>query len=145
MSGWQKLISVLTAMLSINIAIAKEDVEKKILLKTDHSWDGNVYHAYPGGMPEITLLKVDVPPAHLLSWHYHACISTVYMTYGSVTLTMKDSAKKRTFSKGDTFSDTVNSVHQGLSGTQGAGMLVFFACSKNTSLTTEATNNKSPQ
>lgn len=142
MLNFQKLIIAIAAILSINIAVAKEGVEKKILLKTERSWNGDVYYAYPGGTPEITVLKVEVAPAHVLPWHFHACISTVYMTHGSVTLTMKNSGKKMTFSEGATFSDTVNSVHEGVSGGQGAGMLVFFACSKNRLLTTEATNDK---
>ncbi|MEB6535383.1 MULTISPECIES: cupin domain-containing protein [Pantoea] len=144
MLKWNKLIIALTTIFFMNTVIAKTRVEKKILLQTERSWDGNIYHAYPNGTPEITVLKVEIPPVHVLPWHYHKCISTVYMTHGSVTLTMKNAEKKITFSEGDTFSDTVNSVHQGISGSQGAGMLVFFACSKNTPLTTETTNNKNP-
>lgn len=144
MFNFRSSIITLAAILSINIAIAKEGVEKNILLKTERSWNGDVYHAYPGGTPEITVLKVEVAPEHVLPWHYHACISTVYMTHENVTLTMKNSGKKMTFSEGETFSDTVNSVHEGVSGREGAGMLVFFACSKNTLLTTQIANDKNP-
>jgi hypothetical protein len=45
---------------------------------------------------------------------------------------------KHTFKQGDSFTDTVDIVHQGVSGDKGAEMLVFFACADNQPLTVKA-------
>ncbi|CAI0735172.1 MULTISPECIES: cupin domain-containing protein [Serratia] len=115
-----------------------EGITKETLLKTETSWEGSPYQHYPAGAPQITMLKVTVEPNKVLAWHTHPCISAVYMTGGSVSLTVKKTGVKHTFKQGDSFTDTVDIVHQGVSGDKGAEMLVFFACADNKPLTVKA-------
>lgn len=115
-----------------------EGIVKTTLLKTDSAWEGTAYRQYPAGAPQITMLKVTVEPNKVLAWHTHPCISAVYMSGGSVSLTVRKTGERRTFRQGDSFTDTVDIVHQGLSGEQGAEMLVFFACADDKPLTVKA-------
>ncbi|CAM3654409.1 cupin [Rouxiella silvae] len=135
-----KIASFLIACLIIaNTATAAEnhnqDITKETLLKTDSSWEGTKYAPYPVGTPQITMLRVTVKPNTVLKWHTHPCISAVYMTEGNVTLVLKKTGQRKTFNKGDSFTDTVDIEHQGQSGTSGAEMLVFFACADKLPLT----------
>lgn len=126
-------------MLACMNALAEEShgegINKQTLLKTENSWEGTPYGHYPAGAPQITMLKVTVEPNRVLAWHTHPCISAVHMTAGSVSLTVAKTGEKRTFLQGDSFTDTVDIVHQGQAGAQGAEMLVFFACADNRPLT----------
>lgn len=108
---------------------------KESLLKSSYSWEGTPYEHYPVGNPQLSLLKVSLNPKEVLNWHMHPCISVVHMIKGSVTLTIKDKGIEKTFNEGDSFSDTVNIVHKGKAGSDGAVMLVFFACNKEKPLT----------
>ncbi|QJW54543.1 hypothetical protein HL670_01418 [Serratia plymuthica] len=134
-----KLILLALTMAFQGSALAAEDhgegISKETLLKTETSWEGTSYGQYPAGAPQITMLKVTVEPNKVLAWHTHPCISAVYMTGGSVSLTIKKTGLKHTFKQGDSFTDTVDIVHQGVSGDKGAEMLVFFACADNKPLT----------
>ncbi|MFI8416863.1 cupin domain-containing protein [Serratia sp. NPDC078593] len=115
-----------------------EGINKETLLKTETSWEGTPYGHYPAGAAQITMLKVTVEPNKVLAWHTHPCISAVYMTGGSVSLTVEKTGENKTFKQGDSFTDTVDIVHQGTSGAEGAEMLVFFACADNKPLTVSA-------
>lgn len=134
-----KLILLALTMAFQGNALAAENhgegISKETLLKTETSWEGTPYGRYPAGAPQITMLKVTVEPNKVLAWHTHPCISAVYMTGGSVSLTVKKTGVKQTFKQGDSFTDTVDIVHQGVSGDKGAEMLVFFACADNKPLT----------
>ncbi|MNG86883.1 hypothetical protein D3C79_456720 [compost metagenome] len=134
-----KLILLALTMAFQGSALAAEDhgegISKETLLKTETSWEGTPYGQYPAGAPQITMLKVTVEPNKVLAWHIHPCISAVHMTGGSVSLTVKKTGLKHTFKQGDSFTDTVDIVHQGVSGDKGAEMLVFFACADNKPLT----------
>ena len=41
------------------------------LLRTDGSWNGHPYKTYPAGQPELTVLKLTIPPHTKLPWHSH--------------------------------------------------------------------------
>ncbi|MFP3541729.1 cupin, partial [Pseudomonas sp. SIMBA_044] len=38
------------------------NIQVEQLLKTGQSWDSTPYAAYPAGQPEITVLKITIPP-----------------------------------------------------------------------------------
>lgn len=77
-----------------------EGIVKTTLLKTDSAWEGSAYRQYPAGAPQITMLKVTVEPNKVLAWHTHPCISAVYMSGGSVSLTVRKTGERRTFRRG---------------------------------------------
>ena len=102
-------------------------VQSELYLKTTKSWDGSEYLHYPEGKPEITVLKVIVPPKTELSWHTHPVISVVYLLAGKLNVIKKETGEKILFKSGDIFGDTVDILHQGYTEDIAAEMIVFFA------------------
>ena len=49
------------------------DVEE--LAKTGSSWDGTALPGYTEGKPEITILRITIPPKQRLPLHYHPVIN----------------------------------------------------------------------
>lgn len=91
---------------------AAEGIVKTTLLNAESAWEGAAYRQYLAGAPQITMLKVTVEQNKVLAWHIHPCISADYMSGGSVSLTVRKTGERRTFRQEDSFTDTVNIVHQ---------------------------------
>ena len=51
---------------------------------TTRSWDGTPYAAYPSAQPQVTVLKITVPPHTALAWHQHPMISAAYVLSGQL-------------------------------------------------------------
>ena len=45
------------------------DVNVEILVQSDKSWNGQALPAYPTEPPQISVVKVTVPPHSKLKWH----------------------------------------------------------------------------
>lgn len=103
-----------------------EAVEVKKLLSADASWDGVPYLAYPPGRPQVSLLRIRIPPKTTLPWHTHAMPNAAYVVSGSLTVQAKEGAR-RSLVAGDVLPEMVNAVHRGTSGPEGAELLVFYA------------------
>lgn len=53
----------LAILLSVHVAAADESgVHVETLSRTGSSWDGNLLPDYPEGNPEITILRITIPP-----------------------------------------------------------------------------------
>jgi quercetin dioxygenase-like cupin family protein len=50
-------------------------VKVEELTKTMESWDGSTLPPYKTGQPEVTVLKITVPPNTKLPWHVHPIIN----------------------------------------------------------------------
>ena len=127
-SSWRRALASLAA-LSILAGTAADEapVAVETLLKTTGSWDGRGYDRYPAGTPEISVLKVTVPPRTELSWHTHPMISAVYLVSGTLNLNIKETGRSISFKAGDVFGDTVDVLHRGYTEDAPAEMIVFFA------------------
>ncbi|BFO10909.1 hypothetical protein GGER_34190 [Serratia rubidaea] len=40
----------------------RSGVETETLLESEHAWDGTQYSAYPQGTPQLSVLKITIPP-----------------------------------------------------------------------------------
>ena len=99
-------------------------VEK--LLQTTHSWDGTRYADYPTGQPEITVLKIAVPPNTALDWHQHPMINAGYVLSGKIILEKKGSRDRKVFQAGQALAECVNMTHRGYTTNQPAELIVFY-------------------
>ena len=100
-------------------------VEK--LLQTQQSWDGAALPAYATGQPEVSVLRITIPPGATLDWHRHPVINVGYMLAGSLTVE-RDNGQTTTIRTGDTLPEVVNTRHRGFNpGAEPAGILVFYA------------------
>lgn len=110
-------------------------VHSETLLRTGSSWDGEPYKHYPSGQPELTILKITLPPHSELEWHCHPVPNAAYILSGELTLERKEDGKKQHFVAGQAVSETVDTLHRGLTGREAVELIVFYAGSPGVPLT----------
>ncbi|WP_204377994.1 cupin domain-containing protein [Chromobacterium sphagni] len=98
-----------------------------MLLKSSASWDGKAYAAYPAGKPELTLLRITIPPHTSLPWHTHPMPNAAYVLSGSLVLERKADGLTKHLHAGDTLPEMVGEAHRGVTGDQAVELLVFYA------------------
>jgi quercetin dioxygenase-like cupin family protein len=83
-------------------------VRSEVLLRSSSSWDGEPYKSYPSRTPELSILKITLPPHSKLEWHSHPIPSAAYIVAGELTLERKTDGKKQPFTAGQAVSETVD-------------------------------------
>lgn len=130
---WRCLALALTLFVSSQVQHAnaaqngQSAVHSETLLRSTSSWDGEPYHAYPSGQPEISILKITIPPRTKLEWHSHPMPNAAYIVAGELTIERKSDGKKRLFRAGQALPETVDTLHRGISGNQPVVLIVFYA------------------
>ncbi len=125
----KRLLGVLSFMLFHTALYAAENnpVSFETLLKTGKSWDGKELEAYPGGSPEVTILKVKVPPGAVVDKHKHPVMSAAVIISGEITV-VSEHGDRVTFKAGDAVVELVDTVHYGTNtGLVDTELLVFYA------------------
>src|SRR5437016_4617753 len=84
----------------------------KQLLQTTRSWDNRHYPGYPAGQPQVTVLKITIPPYTALHWHRHPMISVGYVLSGHLTLEKKDTRERKIFHAGEALAETLQTTHR---------------------------------
>ncbi len=110
-----------------NPAPAQENgIQMEVLLKSNQTWNGAALPAYPDGPPEITIVKLTVPPGTALPLHRHLVINGGMLLSGE--LTVRTEAGEETHLKaGDALLEVVNTWHAGRNeGSEPAVALVFY-------------------
>ncbi|MGE0223840.1 MAG: cupin domain-containing protein [Acetobacteraceae bacterium] len=105
-------------------------VTVETLLKTEKAWDGVAYEHYPAGPPELTVLKISIPPRTALPWHTHPMPNAAYVLSGELLVEKQEGGLTKRLGPGDTLPEMVGSVHRGVTGEQGAVLIVFYAGTK---------------
>ena len=101
--------------------------EATVLSKDTRTWDGNLLPAYPQGQPEVTILRISIPPGAALKVHEHPVINAVVLTSGDLNV-VKTDGKTLNLKAGDSFIELVNTWHYGVNpGTVPAELIVFYA------------------
>jgi len=109
--------------------------ESKLLTKTTQTWNGADLPAYPQGIPEITILRIQVPAGTTLPWHTHPVINAGVLISGELTVTTR-SGKTLVMKAGDPIVEVVDTWHYGKStGKTDADIIVFYAGIKNSPVT----------
>lgn len=106
---------------------AQAKVEVKELLRSQTSWDGTRYETYPTGKPELTLLKISIPPRTSLDWHSHPMPNIGYVLSGELFLETQDRDLKHTLRQGDSVAEMVGLKHRGRTGELPVELIVFYA------------------
>ncbi|WP_213807702.1 cupin domain-containing protein [Granulicella sp. dw_53] len=101
-------------------------VKVETLLQSAASWDGTPYKTYPSGQPQITVLKYTIAAHTTMKWHTHPFPNSGYILSGELTIEKKDGTKKH-FVAGEALTETVDSVHRGITGDQPLVLVVFYA------------------
>jgi quercetin dioxygenase-like cupin family protein len=105
--------------------VARSPIEIETLAKSTSSWDGTPYKAYPPGQPQLTVLKITIAPHTTMQWHSHPMPNAGYILSGELTIEKKDGTKKH-FIAGQVVTETVDSIHRGVSGAEPVVLIVFY-------------------
>jgi quercetin dioxygenase-like cupin family protein len=108
-------VGVLFFMLGIVTSAQAADslrVTSDTVLRATASWDGVRYERYPSGQPELTVLKITIPPHTELSWHQHGMPSVAYVLSGELTVETAGEGKVKHIVTGDAVSYTHLRAHE---------------------------------
>lgn len=116
---------------------AAHAAESTTLLKTTRSWDGTPYPAYPAGQPQVTVLRIVIPPHSTLAWHHHPVINAAYVLEGALTVEKRaqGAGSACSLAQGEVLPELVGQVHRGYTGEQAATLIVFYAGSAGADIT----------
>jgi len=116
------------------LAAQTNPIQVDVLVKTTSSWDGSKLPKYPKGQPEITVMKVIIPPYTKLPLHKHPVISAGVILKGELTI-MTKSGDTLYFKAGDSVAEVVNTWHYGVNdGYEPVELIVFYAGIEGTAL-----------
>ena len=114
-----------------DVNIAKVDV----LAKTNSSWDGKTLPDYRKGKPEVTILRIIIPPKTQLPPHKHPVINAGVLLKGELTVVTEDNETLH-LKAGDPIVEVVNKWHYGKNeGNEPAEIIVFYAGIRETPIT----------
>jgi quercetin dioxygenase-like cupin family protein len=104
-----------------------KEASVEVLAKTSSSWDGKELPNYPKGKPEITILRIKIPPRTKLPVHEHPVINAGVLLSGELTVYTEDN-KKVHLQAGDSIVEVVDTWHYGKNeGNTTAEIIVFYS------------------
>ena len=113
-----------------------------VLAKTSTSWDGGTLPDYAKGKPEVTILRITIPPKVKLPLHKHPVINSGVLLKGELTVVTEDK-KTLHLKAGDSIVEVVNTWHYGINeGDVPAEIIVFYAGIQGTPITIKETSKK---
>ncbi|WP_075341217.1 cupin domain-containing protein [Tenacibaculum agarivorans] len=105
------------------------------LTKTTKSWNGTKLPNYPEGDPEITILKIVIPPKTKLALHKHPEINAGVLLKGELTV-ISEAKDTLHLKAGDPIVELVNTYHFGENNSKNsAEIIVFYAGEKGKPIT----------
>lgn len=130
-----KIVATVLGLLVMSSSGAQDKplVQTETLLKSSESWDGTPYKSYPPGPPELTVLKITIPPHTALPWHTHPMPNAAYVVAGELVVETA-SGEKKVLKPGQTLPEMVGTVHRGISGDATVTLIVFYAGTKGMNL-----------
>lgn len=115
-------------------AVAQKPVAEQ-LVKSTNSWNGDPLPAYPETAPEITMLRITIPPGSQLPMHSHPVINVGYLVSGKLVVHTEDGETLH-LAAGDPIVELVNKPHYGSNpGSEPAVIVVFYAGTAGTPVT----------
>lgn len=102
------------------------DTQTDVLAMSSQSWDGSNLPAYPAGTPEVTVLRLTIPPGGKLPLHQHPVINAAVLLRGEIEVATKE--KSLHLKAGEALVEVVNKWHSGKNvGTSAAELVIFYA------------------
>ncbi|GBR03487.1 MULTISPECIES: cupin domain-containing protein [Gluconobacter] len=121
------LLSCLTAGSVAHAESSTATAHADHLLNASHSWNGVTYTPYSTSQPELSMIRLTIPPHTALPWHVHPFPNAGYVLQGTLKIEDRESGKTRTFHQGEAFAESVNDVHRGVSGDVPTVLLLTYA------------------
>lgn len=102
-------------------------VESVVLVKSGSSWDGKPLPRYARGKPEVTIIKITIPPGGRLPLHKHMVINSGVLIRGELTVVTENNEILH-LKAGDPIVEVVNKWHYGRNdGDVPAEIIVVYA------------------
>lgn len=115
------------ALVGTGRAQEAEGIQAAVLAKATTSWDGTVLPGYPKGQPEVTILRIKIPPKVKLPLHEHPVINAGVLLRGALTVVTTDHRTLH-LKAGDAIVEVVDKWHYGINeGDVPAEIVVFYA------------------
>ena len=121
------LALVLAAVAFADQAQTVATAHADLLLRADRSWNRAAYTHYPPGRPLLTTIKLTIPANTALPWHTHPFPNAGYVLSGELALEDRLSGKRQTFHTGQSFAESVDDIHRGVSGSTPTVLLLTYA------------------
>jgi quercetin dioxygenase-like cupin family protein len=103
------------------------EIETSVLAQSTQSWDRQTLPAYPKGQPEITILRIIIPPHTTLPMHQHPVINAGVLLKGELTV-ITDQGETLYLKPYDSIIEVVDKWHYGKNeGDTPAEIIVFYA------------------
>jgi quercetin dioxygenase-like cupin family protein len=116
-------------LLQVNNVAAQTSstIAVEVLTKAMTSWDGTALPEYAKGKPEVSILRIIIPPGTKLPLHKHPVINAGVLLSGELTVVAQDGVTLHMIA-GDTIVEVVNKWHYGKNeGNEPAEIIVFYA------------------
>jgi quercetin dioxygenase-like cupin family protein len=134
-----KRVSIILALFFIVIAtsygqnVPKTEVVK--LVESSKSWNGAPLPSYPAGTPQVTILKITIPPHTALKMHKHPVINAGVVMKGVLTVST-EKGESMIINAGEPIVELVNIWHYGKNdGHEPVELIVFYAGIEGTPIT----------
>jgi quercetin dioxygenase-like cupin family protein len=134
MNTMKRYLALLSAFPSLwlwliptGLCASEPQIKVEQVLQTTQSWDGAPYTSYPTGQPQVTVLKITIPPNTALHWHRHPVISVAYVLSGHLTVEKRDTGERRILQAGQALAETVETTHRGFTTDEPVELIVFYA------------------
>ncbi len=112
-------------------------VTVEVVAKSRESWNGRVLPHYGKGSPEITILRIVVPPSVRLPEHKHPVINAGVLLKGQLTV-VTDEGEVLQLRAGEPIVEVVETWHYGENrGEEPAELIMFYAGNKGVPLSVE--------
>lgn len=118
---------LLEAMAAPLLAADSNGIQVEELARSSASWNGQALPDYPEGRPEVSILRITIPPGTLLPLHEHPVINAGVLLEGQLLVETVSGEKLRLLA-GDPIIELVDTPHSGLNdGDEAAVIIVFYA------------------
>ena len=103
-----------------------QDIKVEKILKTDTTSIGQKISYLNTDNPEVTILKVTIPPGKETGWHKHVFPVFAYVENGALSVELEN-GKQVKFTKGSSFAEVINTFHDGKNeGNEDLVLIAFY-------------------
>jgi quercetin dioxygenase-like cupin family protein len=120
-------LSFILCLVPAAMSAREPQVEVEQILQTTQAWDGTTYKSYPTGQPQLTVLRIKIPPHTALHWHYHPVISVGYVVSGELTVEKRETGERARVRAGQALPETIGTTHRGFTTDGPVELIVFYA------------------
>lgn len=106
-----KCLFLTAPLLGCSTSTANTALDVETLLRSSTAWNGNPYERYPEGRPELTVLRITIPPHTTLPWHTHPVPNAGYLLSGELLVEAADDGGQIRLKAGDALAEIVDGAH----------------------------------